>query len=43
VVPGVGLSSLARRAESLGGHLTVCPRHPGTTLHVDLPVTAEAS
>jgi len=39
VVPGVGLSSLARRAESLGGHLTVCPRHPGTTLHLDLPGT----
>ena len=30
VVPGVGLSSLAQRAESLGGHLR-SPRPPGTT------------
>lgn len=37
VVPGVGLSSLARRAESLGGTLVVRPRHPGTTLRLELP------
>jgi signal transduction histidine kinase len=39
VVPGVGLSSLARRAESLGGHMTICPGDPGTTLHLDLPAS----
>jgi signal transduction histidine kinase len=43
VVPGVGLSSLARRAESLGGHMTVCPSHPGTTLHLELPSTRAGS
>jgi signal transduction histidine kinase len=43
VVPGVGLSSLARRAESLGGQLTICPGRPGTTLHLDLPVAGGAS
>jgi signal transduction histidine kinase len=43
VVPGVGLSSLARRAESLGGHMTVCPGDPGTTLQLDLPATGGAS
>jgi signal transduction histidine kinase len=37
VVPGVGLSSLARRAESLGGRMTVCAGRPGTTLRLDLP------
>lgn len=42
VVPGVGLSSLVRRAESLGGRLTICPRDPGTTLHLELP-TVERS
>jgi signal transduction histidine kinase len=39
VVPGVGLSSLARRAESLGGHLTICPGCPGTALRLDLPAS----
>lgn len=43
VVPGVGLSSLARRAESLGGQITICPGHPGTTLHLDLPAAEGAS
>jgi signal transduction histidine kinase len=43
VVPGVGLSSLARRAEILGGHLTVCRGQPGTTLHLDLPAAEVAS
>lgn len=43
VVPGVGLSSLARRAESLGGRLTICAAAPGTTLRLDLPVSAVAS
>jgi signal transduction histidine kinase len=42
VVPGVGLSSLARRAETLGGVMTVCPGHPGTTLQLDLPVGARS-
>jgi signal transduction histidine kinase len=40
VVPGVGLSSLARRAESLGGHLRICPGDRGTRLHLELPCTA---
>jgi signal transduction histidine kinase len=43
VVPGVGLSSLARRAEILGGRMTVCPGSPGTTLHLDLPTSEAAS
>jgi len=43
VVPGVGLSSLARRAASLGGQMTICPGDPGTTLHLDLPTAAEAA
>ncbi len=39
VVPGVGLSSLARRAEGLGGTMRVCPgRGSGTVLHLDLPL-----
>jgi signal transduction histidine kinase len=40
IVPGVGLSSLTRRAESLGGRLAVCPGRPGTTLRLELPVDA---
>lgn len=43
VVPGVGLSSLARRAESLGGRMTICAGGPGTTLHLDLPTSGGAS
>lgn len=43
IVPGVGLTSLARRAESLGGDLTVCPGHPGTTLRIDLPASEVTS
>jgi signal transduction histidine kinase len=39
VVPGVGLSSLARRAESLGGDMTICPGPVGTTLRLELPTT----
>jgi signal transduction histidine kinase len=39
VVPGVGLSSLARRAESLGGHLAICPGYTGTALRLDLPAS----
>ena len=42
VVAGVGLSSLTRRAESLGGSLRVCSGHEaGTTLHLDLPAAAK--
>jgi signal transduction histidine kinase len=43
VVPGVGLSSLVRRAETLGGRMTIFPRGPGTTLRLDFPTTAEAA
>jgi signal transduction histidine kinase len=43
VVPGVGLSSLARRADSLGGALEVVPaQRRGTRLHLRLPVRQEA-
>jgi signal transduction histidine kinase len=43
VVPGVGLSSLARRADSLGGVLEVAPaKRRGTHLHLELPGLAEA-
>jgi len=39
VVPGVGLSSLAARAEAGGGHLVVGRARPkGTRLHLELPV-----
>jgi len=42
VVPGVGLSSLAQRAGSLGGCLRVASAAPaGTRLHLLLPTTAE--
>ncbi len=38
VVPGVGLTSLRRRAEQLGGSLDVAPDHPGGIhLHVEFP------
>jgi signal transduction histidine kinase len=41
VVPGVGLSSLAARAEAGGGRLDVVSEHPkGTRLHLELPVGA---
>jgi signal transduction histidine kinase len=44
VVAGVGLSSLAQRATSLGGRLEVVPAAPrGTRLHVELPVGAEVA
>lgn len=39
VVPGVGLSSLARRAENLGGRMSICQRNPGTTLRLELPTS----
>ncbi len=42
VVPGVGLSSLARRAESLGGQMTVHAGAPGTTLRLELPLAIGA-
>ena len=42
VVPGVGLSSLAQRARSLGGCLQVdCALPTGTHLHLELPATAD--
>jgi len=41
VVPGVGLSSLVRRAESVGGRLTICPRDRGTALHLELPAVEQ--
>lgn len=42
VVPGVGLSSLAQRAGTLGGALQVVAARPtGTRLHLELPVDAE--
>jgi signal transduction histidine kinase len=42
VVPGVGLSSLAQRAETLGGALRVVPARPtGTHLHLELPSDAD--
>jgi signal transduction histidine kinase len=44
IVPGVGLSSLGRRAESLGGRLTMATDGPaGTLMHLELPVAAEVS
>ncbi len=42
VVPGVGLSSLAQRARSLGGCLQVDGALPhGTHLHLELPAAAD--
>jgi signal transduction histidine kinase len=42
VVPGVGLSSLAQRARSLGGCLQVDSAAPsGTHLHLELPTTTD--
>ena len=44
VVPGVGLTSLLRRAEQLGGHLRVEQQQPtGVRLHVELPVPGTAA
>ena len=44
VVPGVGLTSLLRRAEQLGGRLAVEPVQPtGVRLHVALPVAGRAA
>ena len=44
VVPGVGLMSLLRRAEQLGGRLQVEPAQPtGVRLHVELPVAVTAA
>lgn len=44
VVPGVGLSSLLRRAEQLGGSLSVESAIPrGVRLHVELPVAGVAA
>ena len=43
VVPGVGLSSLAARAEAGGGRLVIRPEQPrGTRLHLELPVGSAA-
>jgi signal transduction histidine kinase len=44
VVPGVGLTSLLRRAEQLGGRLHVEAAQPtGVRLHVELPVAGAAA
>jgi signal transduction histidine kinase len=43
IVPGVGLTSLRRRAEHLGGTLSIRPQQPvGTHLHLELPGTVVA-
>jgi signal transduction histidine kinase len=43
VVPGVGLSSLAQRADTLGGCLAVAAADPkGTHMHLELPAVAQA-
>ena len=44
VVPGVGLTSLLRRTQQLGGRLHVEPAHPtGVRLHVELPLAGAAA
>jgi signal transduction histidine kinase len=44
VVPGVGLTSLLRRAEQLGGRLRIEPAQPsGVRLHVELPLAGVAA
>ena len=43
LVPGVGLTSLQRRAEDLGGRLSIRPKQPtGVHLHLELPRQAVA-
>jgi signal transduction histidine kinase len=43
IVPGVGLTSLQRRAEDLGGRLSIRPQQPtGVHLHLELPRQAVA-
>ena len=43
IVPGVGLTSLQRRAENLGGRLSIRPKQPtGVHLHLELPTQAVA-
>jgi signal transduction histidine kinase len=43
IVPGVGLTSLQRRAEDLGGRLSIRPQQPtGVHLHLELPTQAVA-
>lgn len=44
IAPGVGLSSLRRRAEELGGTLRIAAGpEPGTRLHLELPVRPAAA
>jgi len=43
ITPGVGLSSLRRRAEELGGTLLVAAGAGGTRLRVELPAAAAAA
>jgi signal transduction histidine kinase len=44
IAPGVGLSSLRRRAEELGGSLSVAGREgPGTCLQIELPARNRTS
>ncbi len=41
IVPGVGLTSLQRRAENLGGRLSIRSQQPkGVHLHLELPTAA---
>ena len=43
IVPGVGLTSLQRRAENLGGRLSIGSNQPtGVHLHLELPTGAVA-
>ncbi len=43
IVPGVGLTSLQRRAENLGGRLSISSNQPtGVHLHLELPTEAVA-
>jgi signal transduction histidine kinase len=43
IAPGVGLSSLRRRAKELGGSLDVACAESGTRLHLELPITKAAA
>jgi two-component system sensor histidine kinase UhpB len=38
VPEGAGISGMRERAVLLGGRLTIRPRHPGTTVRVEIPI-----